>query len=69
MQLPVACKVYAGKSADNHIGFPLCVTPCFSLATFRIFFFSLTFAILIVICLGVGLFGFILRSEEHTSEL
>ena len=31
---------------------------CFSLAAFRIL--SLTFVILIIICLGVGLFGFIL---------
>jgi len=31
---------------------------CFSLAAFRILSLSLTFAVFIIICLGVGLFGF-----------
>ena len=38
-------------------GIPLCLTVCFSLAAFK---FSLTFAILIIMCFGVGLIGFIL---------
>ena len=37
---------------------PLYITNCFSLAAFKILFF--TFDILIIMCLGVGLFGFIL---------
>jgi len=42
------------------MGFPLQLTLYFSLAVFRILCLSLTFAILIMICLGVGLFVFIL---------
>ena len=42
------------------MGIPLYKPLCFSLASFRIFSFSLTFAILIMICLGVALFGLIL---------
>ena len=41
-------------------GSPLEVTKCFSLRAFKILSLSLTFVILIMICLGVGLFGFIL---------
>ena len=39
---------------------PLYVTLCFSLFAFRVLSISLTFAILITICLGVGLIWFIL---------
>ena len=42
------------------MGVPLYMTLCFFLVAFRILALSLTFAIVIVICLGVGLFGFIL---------
>ena len=38
------------------MGVPLKLTLCFSLAAFRIF--SLTFAIVIITCVGLGLFGF-----------
>ena len=48
------------KSAANLIGVPLYVTSCFSLAAFRILSLSLNFAILIVMCFGVGLFWFLL---------
>ena len=41
-------------------GFPLHVTICFSSAAFKSLSLSLIFAILIVMCLGVNLFGFIL---------
>ena len=40
------------------MGVSLCMSHSFPLAAFRIL--SLTFAVLVMICLGVGLFGFIL---------
>ena len=52
--------VLAEKSADSLISFSLHVTSSVSLATFKILPLSLTFAILITICLGVDLFGFIM---------
>ena len=51
-------KVFAENSADNLLWIPLFMTPCFFLVAFRIL--SLTFGILIVICLCVCLFGFTL---------
>lgn len=42
------------------MGVSLCMSHSFPLAAFRILSLSLTFAILVMICLGVGLFGFIL---------
>uniref|UniRef100_A0A9L0INV3 Uncharacterized protein n=1 Tax=Equus asinus TaxID=9793 RepID=A0A9L0INV3_EQUAS len=56
----LSCKVSAEKSADSFMGFPLYVACCLSLAAFRILSFSLILDILIVTCLDVGLFGFIL---------
>ena len=58
-------KVSAEKSADNLIEFPLYVINCFSLAAFKIF--PLTFAILIITCLVVNLFGFILFGTLYAS--
>ena len=52
----LACSVFAEKSADSLSGVALSFILCFSLAAFRIL--SLTIAIFILICLGVGLFGF-----------
>ena len=52
-----ACKDSVKKLADYLMGLLLYVTSCFPLATFK--FFSLTFNILIIICFGVGPFGFI----------
>ena len=46
-------------SADSLIGIPLYMALCFSLAAFRALSSFLTFAILIMICLGIDLFGFI----------
>ena len=39
---------------------PLYVTSCFSLAAFKILSLSWNFAILFMMCLAVGLFGFLL---------
>ena len=61
----LACNVSAEKSADNLTGVPLYVIFYFSLslAAFRILF---NFYILII-CLGVGLFGFMLFGILCTS--
>ena len=56
----LACRVSAERSAIKHIGFPLYVTCCFSLAAFNILSSCLVFASLISMCLGVFLLGFIL---------
>ena len=53
----LVCRVLAEKSADSLMGFPLYVTYCLSLATFRILSLSFILDILIVMCLGMGLFG------------
>ena len=56
----LACKVSAEKSADSLMEFHLYVTNCFSLAALlkAADSFSLTFVILITMCLGACLFGF-----------
>ena len=51
------CKVSFEKLADSFMGTPLYVTNFFSLAAFNILFLSLTFSILIMMYLGVGLFA------------
>ena len=56
----LACKVSFEKSADSPMGAPLQKTNCFSLAAFKILSLSLTFDILSMMCLGVGIFRFIL---------
>ena len=57
---PLACNVRAEKSAYSHIEIPLYATLWFFLAVFRIVSLSLTFVILITVCLGVYLFQLIL---------
>ena len=42
------------------MGAPFYVTSCFSLAAFKILYLTSNFVILIMICLEVGLFGFLL---------
>ena len=56
----LACRVSAERSAVKHMGFPLYVTCCFSLAAFNILSLCLVFVSLISMCLGVFLLGFIL---------
>ena len=56
----LAYRVSAERSAVKHMGFPLRVTYCFSLAAFNILSLRLVFVSLISMCLGVFLPGFIL---------
>ena len=59
-QFLVACKVSFEKSDDSVVETPLQVTNCFSLAASNILSLSLNIGILIMMCLGVGLFASIL---------
>ena len=63
----LACTVSAERSAVKHMGFPLYVTCCFSLAAFNILSFCLVFVSLISMCLGVFLLGFILYGTLYAS--
>ena len=56
----LACRVSAERTAVKHMGFPLYVTCCFSLAAFTILSLCFVFFSLISMCLGVFLLGFIL---------
>ena len=56
----LAYRVSAERSVVKHMGFPLYVTCCFSLAAFNILSLCLVFFSLISMCLVVFLFGFIL---------
>ena len=56
----LAWSVSIEKSVANLIGAPLSVTSYFSLGAFKILSLSWNFAILIMMCLAVGLFGFLL---------
>ena len=49
----------AAGSPIKRVGFPLCVTYCFSLAAFNILSLCLIFVSLISMCLGMFLLGFI----------
>ena len=53
----LACKVCFEKSADSLMGTPLQETVSFSLAAFKILSSYLMFANVIMMCLGVFLFG------------
>ena len=63
----LACRVSAERSALKHMGFPLYVTYCFSLATFNIISLCLVFVSLISMCLDVFLLGFILYGTLSAS--
>ena len=56
----LAWSISIEKSVANLIEAPLYVTSYFSLAAFKILSLSWNFAILIMMCLVVGLFGFLL---------
>ena len=56
----LAWSVSIEKSVAHLIEAPLYVTSCFSLAAFKILSLSWNFAILIMMCFAVGLFGFLL---------
>ena len=56
----LVCRVSAERSAVKHMGFPLYVTCCFSLAAFNVLSLCLVFVSLINMCLGMFLLGFIL---------
>ena len=56
----LACRVSAERSTVKHMGFPLYVTCCFSLAALNILSLCLVFVTLISVCLGVFLLVFIL---------
>ena len=56
----LACRVSAERSAVKHVGFPLHVTRCFSLAAFNILYLCLVFVSLISLYLGMFLLRFIL---------
>ena len=49
----LACRVSAERSAVNHMGFPLYITCCFSLAAFNILSLCLVFVSLVSVCLEV----------------
>ena len=53
----LACKVSAERSAVKHMGFPLYVTCCFSLAAFNIISLCLVFVRLlcVLVCFSLGL--------------
>ena len=68
--LNILCHAYrasAETSADSLMGVPLHVICCFSIAAFHIF--SFIFFMLITMCLGVFLFGFILYQTLHFLDL
>ena len=56
----LACRVSAERSAVKRMEFPLYVTYCFSLAAFDILSLCLVFVSLLIMCLGMFLFRFIL---------
>ena len=67
--LPLACKVSAKKSTDNLMLIPLHVMYCFVLPVFNILFLCLSFDSLITMCLGMGLFEFILLGSFKLLDL
>ena len=60
MPVPLLCKVSAEKSSDSLMEVLLYKASSFSLAAFKSLSLSLIFDILIIMYLGMDLFGFIL---------
>ena len=56
----LACRISAERSAVKCMGFPLYGSCCFSLAAFNILSLCLVFVSLLIMCLGMFLFRFIL---------
>ena len=56
----LACRVSAERSTVKHMGFPVYVTCCFSLAAFNILSLCLVLVSLISMCVGVFLGVFLL---------
>ena len=56
----LVCRVSVEKLANRLIGVPLCIICHFFFVAFKVLSLSLIFVILITICLGVFLLGFIL---------
>ena len=65
----IGYKVSFEKSAYSIMGTPFQVTLCFSLAAFKIISLSLSFGILIMMCLGVVLFDSIFLGLPVLPEL
>ena len=63
----LACRVSVERSAVKHMGFPLYVTCCISLAAFNILSLCLIFVSLISMCLGEFFLGFILYGTLSAS--
>ena len=65
MVRPLTCKVFAEKLADSLVEIPLQLTLCFPLVALRSL--SLTFVVLIMMCLFMSLFEFILSGTLWAS--
>ena len=64
----LAYNVSVEKSAASLIGFPSYFTSCFSFAAFKILSLSLKLGVLIMMCLGLCLFEFILFGASALPE-
>ena len=58
LPFPSGMQSFAERSGVKHMGFPLYVTYCFSLAAFNILSLCLVLVSLISMCLGMFLLGF-----------
>lgn len=63
----MTCKVSAEKSTGNHMGLLLYLSSYFCFSVFRNLSLSLIYAILIIKCIGVDLFEFLLFGILCTS--
>ena len=63
----LTCRVSAERSTINHMGFPMYITHCFSLAAFNILSSCLISVRFINMCLNVFLLGFSLKGTFCSS--